>query len=174
MWRPVPSETNIARCDVTTNSRSRVTQNAASVLAEAGSLLARRLRAVMPVRVVVGCHCFSNYPTEAEHRALERSSITSSLVPACSPGYVLGAVCSLPFFFKFYFLSFLPFFLPFFLLSDRLSIRLRFIGSCQSRGDTVVTNTNNLKRNLSCVNTELLFLYERRIIILFHALFLNF
>jgi len=49
--------------------------------------------AVMPVRVV-GCHCFSNYPVGAEHRALERSSITSSLVtiPAWSPGYVLGAV----------------------------------------------------------------------------------
>jgi hypothetical protein len=41
------------------------------------SLSVRDACAVMPVRVV-GCHCFSNYPAEAEHRALERSSITSS------------------------------------------------------------------------------------------------
>lgn len=34
-------------------------------------------RIAVPLRVS-GCHCFSNYPVEAERRALERSSISSS------------------------------------------------------------------------------------------------
>lgn len=34
-------------------------------------------RIAVPLRVS-GCHCFSNYPVEAERRALERSSISSN------------------------------------------------------------------------------------------------
>lgn len=77
-------------------------------LALTHSLVVRDACAVMPVRVV-GCHCFSNYPAGAEHRALERSSITSSLVPARSPGYAPGAVRTL---FLFFFLLFVILPLP--------------------------------------------------------------
>lgn len=74
----------------------------AALLKTAWLLLSRKLVSfitkLMPVHVV-GCHCFSNYPAEAEHRALGRSSITSSLVSRNYP-IIRLRICFL-FFFKF-------------------------------------------------------------------------